>query len=158
MPSARATLLAAAAALLLSPVAAHATTIAVTTTQDEVAADGKCSLREAILAVDSGNSGPGGDCAVAGGSISIQLPAGEYKLTIVPNGFNNGSGGAVDITAPVSVVGAGAGTTAIHEMQQDRVIKSTAAGVKIFGLTVKGGTETTTANGLGIDNEGASAS
>ncbi len=64
-------------------VPADAATIDVNTTEDLATGGGKCSLREAIIASNNGISPAGSDCAAgtAGGN-TIDLPAGEYKLTI----------------------------------------------------------------------------
>ena len=70
--------------LSLSPLA-HAATINVTTTADQIADTGACSLREAIIAANS-NAPSGatpGECP-SGSSAStdtINVPAGTYALT-----------------------------------------------------------------------------
>ena len=67
---------------LVSPVAAAAATLTVTTTRDElVAHDGRCSLREAIEAVES--PGTRTYCGrVTRGSNTIVLGPGRYVLSI----------------------------------------------------------------------------
>src|ERR671921_618797 len=65
--------------LALAP-PAHAATISVTTTTDELNADGDCSLREAVRAA---NLDASVDACVAGtGADMITLPAGTYLLSV----------------------------------------------------------------------------
>jgi hypothetical protein len=61
-----------------APPGRHA--IAVTTTSATVAADGACSLPEAIAASNSHTSG-NGDCEAGTGDDVIELPAGTYEMT-----------------------------------------------------------------------------
>lgn len=74
------------------PSAAAATTIAVTTTADELNTDGDCSLREAVQAV---NVAAAVDACPAG-SNHLVLPVGLYSL-LTP----------IDVTKPLTVTGAG---------------------------------------------------
>ncbi len=148
----------------LLPAATRAATITVTTTSDEVMADGNCSLREAIIAFNSGTAGPGGDCVRQGSGSNdvVQLPTGTYKLTLPANNAGDGSGGALLITAPLSLMGAGAATTTIQQTTGvDRVITSTGSGAAISGVKITGGgseSPTTLMNGAGLYNQGANAS
>jgi len=64
---------------------------------------GQCSLREAII---EANAAPGAD--------TITLPAGTYTLTIAGRNENAAATGDLDITNPVTIVGAGSGTTIIQ--------------------------------------------
>jgi len=71
-------------AVLGIPGAGHAraagSTIAVTTTSDATAADGQCSLREAI---DAANGDVAVDtCAAGNGADTIDVPAGTYAFSI----------------------------------------------------------------------------
>ena len=76
--------LAAVAVALLSTPEAHAAVITVTTTTDELNADGDCSLREAITAA---NNDAAVDACVAGsGADTIEIPAGLYTLNKVGAG------------------------------------------------------------------------
>jgi len=70
---------------------AYATTITVNTTDDELNADGDCSLREAIQAVNTG--GAVDACAAGSGAAdTIMLPAGTYRLNVlVGAGEDDGS-------------------------------------------------------------------
>jgi CSLREA domain-containing protein len=74
------------AVALLTAGSATASTIMVTTTDDVVTAgEGRCSLRQAISAVNAGATT--GACAPVGsGSPMIVLGPGTYPLTIAPTG------------------------------------------------------------------------
>jgi len=54
----------------------------------------QCSLREAVI---EANATPGAD--------TIMVPAGTYQLTVPPNGLGNATGGHLDITDGVTIVG-----------------------------------------------------
>ena len=88
---------------------AAAATLKVTTTADELGAQGqKCSLREAIAAVDS--PGRKSVCGVAGpASNTIVLGAGRYELSIAPQGKDGNASGDLDVTgrARLTIVGGG---------------------------------------------------
>src|SRR5689334_7259429 len=104
------------------PVAA--TTIAVTTTTDELNADGDCSLREAVRAA---NGNVAVDACPAGQNDqtdTITVPAGTYTLTIAGND-NDATAGDLDIldnAAAKDLVlnGAGAATTIIQACAVDQ--------------------------------------
>src|SRR5512147_805708 len=102
----------------IPPRAAHATSIAVTTTTDELNADGDCSLREAIRAA---NTNLAVDACTAGQNDqtdTITVPAGTYTLTLA-GGDNDSAVGDLDIRDNAAVddlviTGAGAATTIIQ--------------------------------------------
>src|SRR5436190_7368753 len=80
---AHASVLAVATAGLVLPIGASAATITVSTTTDASAADGQCSLREAVQAANT-NAAPfsgAGECAAGSGDDTIDVPAGRFKLT-----------------------------------------------------------------------------
>src|SRR5215470_17970971 len=80
----------------IPPRAAHATSITVTTTNDELNTDGDCSLREAVRAA---NLNVAVDACPAGQNDqtdTITVPAGTYTLTI-PGDDNDASAGDLDI-------------------------------------------------------------
>jgi CSLREA domain-containing protein/uncharacterized repeat protein (TIGR01451 family) len=102
---------------LLIPASAFAETVyTVNTTQDETAANGQCSLREAVIASNTGSTS--GDCTPTGsGAHVIDLPAGTYTLTITGDdsgGAPNAAVGDLDVTGQVSIVGAGPASTIIQ--------------------------------------------
>lgn len=86
--------------------AAPNTTFTVTKTADtnDGTCNGDCSLREAITAANA--NGAGAD--------SITVPAGTYTLTIAGTGEDANATGDLDITAEVTINGAGAGSTIIQ--------------------------------------------
>lgn len=123
---------------LFAPTAADATEFLVTKTADTLdgACDTDCSLREAVLAA---NSGPGH---------VITIPAGVYRLTRVPGGSDpeNGTAGSLFVDRPVTINGAGKDDTIIDarptQGQQgiDRVmLVSTFGSPTITGVTFRGG-------------------
>src|SRR5438270_7672896 len=87
-------------------------TLRVNTTRDELLShDGKCSLREAIAAVDS--PGVATDCGTARrGADTIELIAGRYLLSIAPSGVDDHSTGDLNVTGPARPTITGAGTLA----------------------------------------------
>jgi len=147
----------AATAIVMAPRAAFATIIAVTTTTDEVNADGDCSLREAVRAA---NLNVAVDACPAGQSAqtdTITVPAGTYTLTL-PGNENDALAGDLDLrdnaaAEDLVIAGAGAATTIVQscavEQQTascpagqgvvDRVFHVIDANVAIGGLTVRHG-------------------
>ena len=145
-------LLAAVVCIAGMPAATHATTIAVTTTDDEINADGDCSLREAIKAA---NTNAAVDACAAGQSDqvdTITVPAGTYTLALAGNDDNDAVGD-LDIRDDVTITGAGAAATIIQACdvaQQtatcpaghgivDRVFEIIDAEATITGVTVRHG-------------------
>ena len=64
---------------------------------------GNCSLRAAITEANA-----------LGGSNTITLPAGTYTTTLVAANEDLNAGGDFDITSPLTINGAGSGTTIIQ--------------------------------------------
>ena len=127
----------AAAACLCAPAQA-ATITADPTAADGVAADAKCSLREAITAANANSTG-GGDCTMGSGTDTVQVPAGTYTLTGAANDDLNASGD-LDVTESATIAGAGAGSTTISANGVDRVMQILAgATVTVSGLTIRDG-------------------
>src|SRR4051812_45982601 len=84
------------ACLCASP--AGATTIAVDTTADAIAADGHCSLREAISSANADIApfaGPG-ECAAGQGADSVALGAGTFTLSITGLPEDSNASGDLD--------------------------------------------------------------
>jgi hypothetical protein len=133
--------------LLVAGMPVGATTFTVDRTDDVIASgcnDGvpnDCSLRGAIIAA---NGGGGGDI--------INLPAGTYGLAIVGRCEDAAATGDLDITAHVTIVGAGAPTTIIDANGIDRVF-DVAADLDLQGVTIRNGdarSMTCTPDGGGI--------
>ncbi len=130
----------AAAVTSLPQVATAATTLEVNSPADAVdaipgngacaTASGSCTLRAAIQEAN----------ALAGPDV-IELPAGTYALTASGAAEDFGNTGDLDITAPVSITGAGASATTIDGNGSDRVVHllETAGNVTITGVTIRGG-------------------
>jgi len=120
---------------------AHAAAIAVTTTADELNADGDCSLREAI---QTSNTDAAVDACPAGsGADAITVPSGTYTLSIAGAGEDANASGDLDITADLTITGAGPATTIIDGAGLDRVfhVDPTSADVmaEIYGVTIQHG-------------------
>ena len=128
------------AASLSLVVPAHAATIQVTTAEDVASGGSNCSLREAMIAANEDATPPGSNCTAgtAGGN-TIDLPAGEYKLTIEKAGVDGASSGDLNITAPTTIAGAGATTTKIDQTKADRVIAVESSGVHISNVAIAKG-------------------
>jgi hypothetical protein len=91
-------------------------------------ADGKISLREAIIAANS-----------TSGADSISLPAGTYLLTIPGSGENNCLQGDLDIKDDLTIIGAGADSTIVDANGLDRAFDIESGASLIRGLTIRGG-------------------
>ncbi|MBV9788086.1 MAG: CSLREA domain-containing protein [Chloroflexi bacterium] len=117
---------------------AHAATITVTTTTDELNADGDCSLREAIRAA---NSNTAVDSCPAGTSTDvINLSAGTYLLTISGRDEDAAASGDLDLLGDITLNGAGVAATIIDGNQLDRVFDILAgAQVQLAHLTIRNG-------------------
>jgi len=157
------------------PRAALATSIAVTTTNDELNSDGDCSRREAVRAA---NTNVTVDACPAGQNDqtdTITVPAGTYTLTLAGND-NDAAVGDLDIRDNTAVddlviTGAGAATTIIQAcaVEQlsgdcpagqgvaDRVLHVFDAHVAISGVTIRHGRapgQNSTRTGSGIWMQG----
>jgi hypothetical protein len=133
--------------MLISP--AGAVTLNVNTPMDDydmVPGDGSCisgtigmcTLRAAIQ--EAG--------AVAGDDI-INLPAGEFILTIPGLNENSGATGDLDVIGNLSIYGEGAEFTIVDAAGLDRVFDLQSGVLELVGLTVTGGRETSTGSYLG---------
>jgi CSLREA domain-containing protein len=140
-----------------APPALADSTVTVTTTSDEEAAgDGTCSLREAIVYAN-GFSGSNQDCAMGmtpSGTTTIKLPASSSHYLL--NGMNVVSSAA----GPVVIAGEGAGPTGttIDAAFHDRAFEILGGDTTIASLTITGGGGAAPfqdgAGGAGILNQG----
>lgn len=134
---------------LMAPAVAGAAAFNVTGTADGTgacAASNCPSLRSAVLASNA-----------AGGTNTINVPAGNYTLTITPSGADDGTTGDLHITADVTITGAGAGaggTTITGD--GDRIFDISASTVTLSGLAVTGGSQPAGQEGGAIKETGAS--
>jgi predicted outer membrane repeat protein len=88
-------------------------------------------LRAAVQAADN-----------TGGTDQINLPAGDYKLTIASTGANDPSTGDLDIdnSASVTITGAGSGSTTVDANQIDRAFAvQSGAALSLSGMTIENG-------------------
>jgi CSLREA domain-containing protein len=121
----------------------QANTITVNTFADEVISNATCSLREAILAVNK--KAAVGGCPAGTGDDTIIVPAGDYTLSITGADEDLGYTGDLDITASVTIQGAGGvdedpgNLTVIDANGIDRVFHIRAGTVTINDLIVQGG-------------------
>jgi len=130
--------------------AAHAANITVNTTDDELNADGDCSLREAIQAANT--DAVVDACAAGSGADTIDVPAGTYTLAIAGSGEDASATGDLDISADLTITGAGAATTIIDGADLDRVFHILGGIADMSGLTIQNGS--VSADGGGILNQG----
>ena len=140
---------------LLAALPATAAQIVVTTTEDEITADGDCSLREAFFAASSNASR---DACPAGSNTStddIVLAAdAAYSLTIPEGGGSNGLSGSLQVlnntaATDVAVTVAGGGTATISQdaVPDTRVLAiATGAKLTIDDTVIQGGTTTGASN------------
>src|SRR3954451_20698295 len=98
---------------------AAAATITVNTEADQLANDGRCTLREAINAAKA-NAAVGG-CAAGGGSDTITFAVAHPKLSRAGAGEDANSTGDLDIDSNVTISGKGAAQTTIDGNNLDRV-------------------------------------
>jgi CSLREA domain-containing protein len=120
------------------PVHAGAATIFVTTTEDEVNADGDCSLREAVIAANT--DAPVDACPAGAPDFdTIGLEPLRYELTLAGEGEDAAATGDLDLLGRVSFSGAQGGTR-IDAGGLDRIF-DIAAGVtaSFHGLELSGG-------------------
>ncbi len=130
---------------------ASAATIAVTVGDDVLAADGQCSLREAITAAnnDSAPFAGAGECVPGSGADTVVLPAGSFKLTLAGAKDDSNAIGDLDVLGTeLTIAGAGAALTTIDANALDRAIDvRTGRNATIRDLTVIGGSAPGGTNG-----------
>ncbi len=121
------------------PRTAHAAVITVTTFLDDLTQNGNCSLREAIIAANSDAMVDA--CPAGNGADTIELPDGTYTLTRAGINEEAAQLGDLDITAPLTISGAGRATTVIDANGVDRAfhLHASAGVVEMSQLTVRGG-------------------
>ncbi len=137
-----------------------ATTITVTTTNDELNTDGDCSLREAIQAANTDTAVDA--CPAGSGADTINVPSGIYTLTIPPTYPYDNASGDLDIYADATVDATGAIIQACDSSGGpctgiDRVLsiiqyEDTHVTATISGVTIRNGKSSA---GGGIYNSGS---
>lgn len=112
---------------------AHAATINVSTTADAYAADGLCSLREAITSANN-DASPfvlAGECGSGSGVDLILVPSGLYLLSRTGAQEESNLTGDLDIRSSLNIRGAGIRATQITSNATDRIFD-----VNVQGVTV----------------------
>lgn len=115
--------------------------IFVNSTEDVLANDGYCTLREAIIAANEERSSGtrSGECARGNGADIIIVPAGSYELTRWGHPDSD-SWGDLDIRSDISLLGMGRDYTTIDANGIDRVLEiHFGSSVAIEGLAITGG-------------------
>jgi CSLREA domain-containing protein len=99
-----------------------------------------CTLRAAIMAANH----------TPGGGVTIIVPAGSYPLTIVPSGPDDESTGDLNVTAVMTIAGAGPRQTFIDATGlNDRVFNVNVGGpVTLSGVSIAHGSVTGAGGGL----------
>jgi uncharacterized repeat protein (TIGR01451 family) len=119
---------------------------------------GRCPGFTVTKTADDATSGSGSlrDCISAGNATSgatITVPAGTYTLTINGQGENANATGDLDITAGMTIVGAGADVTIIDGGGNDRVFDVRVnAAVMLSNLTIRNGNPGAGNDGGGVAN------
>jgi CSLREA domain-containing protein len=113
--------------------------IVVDTLKDELKADGRCSLREAI---EAANLDQAVDACLPGtGHDRVILPAGIYVLSLHGSEEDGNQAGDLDILDDLTLVGNGPEVTVIDGDGADRVVDNLGATLSIDGLTLTNGRE-----------------
>lgn len=148
--------------LVVGASAAGAASFTVNTTVDAVDANrgdgncltaaGQCSLRAAI---QESNALSVQRLPRVTAVDAITLPAGVYRLTIGGQGEDAAALGDIDISSEVTINGAGADTTIIDGMKQDRVFQVHRGGIATLNkLTIRNGSANDNGMGGGLSNRG----
>jgi hypothetical protein len=138
-----------------SPQSGPGAVIHVTTFDPNIAADGQCSLVEAIVNANN-DAATHVDCTAGSGPDTIELPAGTYTLTLV-NDPTSGGNGLPLITSTITINGHGSTITRSADPQtpQFRIVYITANGnLGLNNLTISHGAVATGISGGGIRSHG----
>ena len=147
------TLLLGIVAVLVLPLPGlQAAEITVDTADDELNADGDCSLREAIEGANTDSVVDG--CVEGSGKDTIKLPAGpSYVLTEAGAGDDTNATGDLDILDDLIIEGEGSATTIISGDSADRVLHVLMdVDLDISDVTIRDGM--TDGQGAGLYNDG----
>ncbi|MBZ5589853.1 MAG: Ig-like domain-containing protein [Acidobacteriia bacterium] len=150
------TLALAGALALLGPFLVSAATITVNSTNDNLtAANGQCTLREALRNANTNSDTTGGDCTAGTGADTIVLPAGTYTLALPGAGEDGGLTGDLDVLDPLTITGAGSGSTIIDGGALDRVFdvapNAVTFAMSISGVTIRNGSVAGFGGGVFVD-------
>src|SRR5262249_5758886 len=110
-------------------------------TDDSLAVDGNCTLREAIIAANTDAAVDA--CPAGSGADVVVVPAGTHTLTLIGAGEDAAATGGLDVTAGLEIDGARAAPTLPHGNSADRVLDVDPAGsglrVRVSGVTLQHG-------------------
>ena len=151
-----ATLGLAASALATAPDAATANAIQVTTTSDDVVTNGNCTLREAIVAANLDVAVDA--CPAGSGADTILLTGGTYAMAVAGTGEDAAATGDFDVTADLTIDGAGLVATFISAANLDRVFEVlNGSQLTLVQVTIEDGKGTVGGPGgaIRIEREGA---
>lgn len=132
-----------AVVLALLVALAHATTvraatITVTSTADDTAVNGNCTLREAVRAANLDAAVDA--CPKGSGADTITLSSKTYRFAIGGQDEDQGLTGDLDVTSAITIQGTGAASTTIDANHLDRAIEvHTDASLTLKKLTLRGG-------------------
>jgi len=142
--------------LMLTASPIMAVTIHVNSTEDVIADDGKCTLREAVIAAntDAVSGSTSGECPAGYGDDEIVLQAGVYSLTIGGTDEDNAQTGDLDILDDLTITGTTADETIIDANGIDRVFEVMSdVKAKFKGIAITNGWVDEDSGG-GISNKG----
>ncbi len=132
---------------------ARANLISVTTNLDSTAGDGLCSLREAVIAANTDAAVDA--CPAGNGADVIQLSAGTYVMGVTGAGEDAAATGDLDVTADLTIEGAGLIVTFVSAANLDRAFEvSNNSRLTLSRLTVEDGNGTVGGPGGSIRVEG----
>ena len=120
-----------------------ATTMTVTTTNDVIAEDGQCSLREAVIAANT--DAPQGDCPAGSGPDTITFASSlpqpvTIRLTLSGTEEDAAATGDLDIIGQLTIIGLGQAQTILDGNGTDRVFDVRQGGnLTLSGLTLQNG-------------------
>ena len=145
---------------LTSPSLTLAATLTVNTSDDAIAADGMCSLREAIINANNNNQTGSADC-IAGESalpdvirFAESINSSPIVLSLTGTNENDAETGDLDISASLIIKGNGASSeTVIDGNSTDRVFEiRNDADVQLLDLTVTNGGSVTLGAGIYVSS------
>jgi hypothetical protein len=142
--------------VLAASSSAWAATITVTSGKDVVQKDGVCTLREAVIAVNTrASSGGSGECPAGTGGDTIKIAVRKVTFNLGGVNENNAATGDLDLKRAVTIEGSGASTTTIDAAGIDRVLDvRPGATVTIRSVTLTGGRAPDGAAGPGTSSGG----
>lgn len=142
-------------AVLLDAFPVHAAgTITVTTTLDQIADDGQCSLREAVISANTDTAT--GGCAAGSGADTIvfdtTLPSPAiFTLTLTGVNEDASASGDLDLTGILTIQGADANRIIIDGNNADRIFDiRPGATITLSGVTLQNGNPGSSAGGGGV--------